>query len=177
MQDWSTPLVVATAAFFALVVWRVRPAMPLTFNVGRKAAMARETFRTARARIEAAKSEQERAIALCDAADIVTQSVAGRASATGLYLRALRSDPLSVEVVTRARNGLASRPRALESLMWRHLAASPWTGPSAGAASAALDALQALYEGPLRSAVRARALANAKDAVMSGSAITTSSSK
>jgi hypothetical protein len=161
MQDWSIPLVVATAAFLALVVWRVRPALPW----GRKAVRNREALSHARARIEAAADDHARALALCDAADIVGQSVARAASARGFYQRALRSDPHSVEVVLRAAAGLASRPRALESLMWRHLAASPWTGTSAAATRASLDTLRALYDGPLRNAIRARALANASSIV------------
>jgi hypothetical protein len=161
MQDWSIPLMVATAAFLALVVWRVRPALPW----GRKAARNRQELSQARARIEAAADEHARALALCDAADIVAKTVAGAASARGYYQRALRSDPQSVEVVRRAAAGLAARPRALESLMWRHLAASSWTGPAAEATRAALETLAALYDGPLRNAIRARALANASSMV------------
>lgn len=83
-------------------------------------------------------------------------------SASGLYLRAIRSDPTSVDVIERASVALATRPRTLESLLWRHLAvAGPWTGPARPAARASIDRLRTLYEGPLRNAVRARALANA----------------
>jgi hypothetical protein len=108
------------------------------------------------ARVESATDDAARAIALCDAADLsVTR---GR----GLYLRALRADPRSALVVQRAVARLSGRPRALESLLWRHLGAVPWT-EAREAVRASLDALRVLYEGPLRNAVRARAMAYARD--------------
>jgi hypothetical protein len=85
-------------------------------------------------------------------------------SARGLFLRAMRADPTSVEVITRARAWLSKRPRALESLLWRHLGGSPWR-ESREATGAALAALAELYEGPLWNPIRARAVANAHDLV------------
>lgn len=159
MQDWSIPLVIAIGAFLAVLLWRVRPANP---SWGRKRRGRRQALRDARARIEAATDGPGRAIALCDAADLMAKSIAGISSASGLYLRAMRSDPCSADVIERAAAGLATRPRTLESLLWRHLAlAGPWTGAARDAARASIDRLRALYEGPLRNAVRARALANA----------------
>ncbi len=161
MQASSIPLILATGAFLVLVVWRVRPAVP--WGPGRKA--AREALRAAHATIESAPNERARARALCDAADIVAGRVAGAAGATGLYLRAFRADPASVEVVQRAATALASRPRRLESLLWRHLGISGWAGASVPAVRASLDALRVLYEGRLKNAVRARALAHARDSL------------
>jgi hypothetical protein len=159
MQDWSIPLTLAIGAFLAWLLWRVRPA-PRGWGRPRRA--RREALREAQARISAAADAPSRALALCDAADVKARRVVGVPSAVALYLRAMRSDPQSVEVVQRAAAALASRPRALESLLWRHLAIiGSWTGPSRGAARASLNALRALYDGPLRNAVRARALANA----------------
>ncbi len=164
MQDWSLPLVLATAAFLMLVVWRVRPALP--WSQSRRA--NREALRTALSVVESAADNEARALALCDAADLVGKRVAASANApnaTGLFLRALREDPESVEVVRRAVAGLAKRPRALESLLWRHLGGATWTGPSRPAVRASLDALRVLYEGRLRNTARARALAHARDAL------------
>jgi hypothetical protein len=161
MQDWSIPLILATAAFLGLLVWRVRPA--LSFLPRRRASWA--ALRDARARIESAPDDPARALALCDAADLMAKRVTGGANAAGLYQRAMRTDPNSAEVVARAAAGLAGRPRALESLLWRHLGLAAWTSKSRQAARASLDALRVLYEGPLRNAVRARALANARDAL------------
>ena len=157
----STPLVAATVAFHLIVLWRVRPALP--FGPRRRA--TREALREASARIEASATPQARALALCDAADVMTHGVGGVSSAAGLYQRAMRTDPQSPAVVERAVAGLARRPRALESLLWRHLAQAPWTSESREATRAVLDALRVLYEGPLRNAIRARALGHARDAL------------
>ena len=164
MQDWSLPLVLATAAFLMLVVWRVRPALP--WSTSRRA--NREALRTALSVVESATDDQARALALCDAADLVGKRVAASANATnanGLFLRALRTDPKSVEVVRRTVAGLANRPRALESVLWRHLGVAAWTGAYRPAMRASLDALRVLYEGRLRNTARARALAHARDAL------------
>src|SRR5579863_110936 len=157
MHDWSTPLVLATAAFLMLVVWRFRPALPWSPN--RRA--SRDALRAARDIVESSSDDEARALALCDAADVVAKRVAGSANASGLFLRALRADPRSVDVVRRAVVGLAKRPRALESLLWRHLGVASWTGESRPAVRASLDALRILYEGRLRNTARARALARA----------------
>lgn len=163
MQDWSIPLIVAISAFLAVLLWRVRPA-PLSF--GRKRRGRRQALFEARARIEAAPDGQARALALCDAADLMAKSIAGMSSASGLYLRAIRTDPRSIAVIERAAVTLAMRPRTLESLLWRHLAvAGPWSGPAREAARASIERLRALYDGPLRNAVRARALANALESL------------
>jgi hypothetical protein len=157
MQDTFVPLIASAGAFLALLLWRVRPLA--TWRTKKRA--DREALREAQTRIDAAPEGPERARALCDAADLAAKRVRGRGSAAALYLRAARSDPKSVEVVRRAVAGLARRPRALESLLWRHLATTPWKESRACTATA-LDALQALYEGPLHNTVRARALANAR---------------
>ena len=154
----STLLVVAIAAFVVMLLWRVRP----SFGPGRRG--GRAALKEVQARIEAAPDEPSRALALCDAGDLVARRIAGSASAQGLFMRAMRADPSSVDVIARTVAGLSKRPRALESVLWRHLGSGSWSGPSRGAMVASLDALRALYEGPLRNAVRARALANARDA-------------
>jgi hypothetical protein len=161
MQDWSIPLSLSTAAFLAWVIWSVRPAI----GWRRRRRVPRMALSEARARIESARDPRDRALALCEAADLRAKTIAGAASATGLYLRAMRSDPLSAEIVNRAAAGLASRPRTLESLLWRHLAIGPWPHPAREAVRASLGHLCRLYEGPLRHANRARALANARDAL------------
>jgi hypothetical protein len=155
VQDWSIPLGVATAAFLAALVWRVRP---LVGGAARGRA-GREAVKAAHARVDAAKTAAERADALCDAAGLV-----GTGGARGLYLRAMREAPASVAIVERAAASLARRPRALEALLWRRLGATPWAD-SRDATAAALDALVRLYEGPLRNTVRAKAIANARQAL------------
>jgi len=117
MHDRSLPLILATAAFLAVLLWRVRPALPW----GRDRA-ARVALRHARTRVES-RADVER---------------------------------LALE--------LARRPRKLEAILWRHLAAVSWTGEHRDSARASLDALRVLYEGRLKNAVRARAIAHALEA-------------
>jgi hypothetical protein len=143
------------------MLWRVRPAIP--FGPRRRA--SREALREAKLRIEASTTPHARALALCDAADLTVHAVGGASSAGGLYQRALRTDPQSTEIVARVVAGLASRPRRLEGLLWRHLAQAPWTGDARESTRAVLDALRTLHEGPLKNAIRARALGNARDAL------------
>jgi hypothetical protein len=161
MQDWSIPLVIATAAFLAVLVWRVRPALP--WSSGKKT--ARAAMRDAKARVERATTDAERGLALCEAGELAVRSALGANGAMGLFMRAMRADPQSVQLVERAAAALARRPRLLESILWRRLGAGPWRGEPLAATLAALDALSALYEGPLRNSVRARAMAHARDAL------------
>ncbi|HEY4014703.1 MAG TPA: hypothetical protein VGM06_15275 [Polyangiaceae bacterium] len=160
MQDTSVPLVVATTAFLAVLLWRVRPLAPWTAE----RRDAREALREARVRVESAADDAERARALCDAADLLAAHVHTRTAAIGYYLRAMRSDPSSLEIIARTTTGLARRPRALESLLWRHLSLTP-KGPGRDATRAALEGLRNLYEGRLRSGVRAKAIQNVRDAI------------
>jgi hypothetical protein len=160
MQDSSLPLIVSAGAFLAVLLWRVRPLV--AWRTKQRA--GREALRLAQARVAIAAEGPDRALALCDAAELVARHVRGPGSAKGLYLRAMRSAPTSVEVIQRAVTGLAHRPRALESLLWRRLATTPWR-ESSEATGAVLDALRAIYEGPLRNAIRARAFSNARGAL------------
>ncbi|MDP9149896.1 MAG: hypothetical protein M3O36_08170 [Myxococcota bacterium] len=161
MQDAFVPLLVAITAFLTVLVWRVRPVIPW----GRRRSASREALRTALGRVEAARTDADRARALCDTADVMAKQMRRAGNATGLYMRAVRADPTSVDVVERAVAGLAGRPRSLESLLWRHLAFKPWA-VGHESTRVALQALQRLYEGPLRSAVRARALGHARDMLL-----------
>jgi hypothetical protein len=155
-MPWNVPLVVASAVFVVFLLWKLRPRMGGRGTEGRRAAL-----RAARARATAAKSEGERALALCDAGDAAASGLAGSESAIGYYLRAMRASPQSADLVTRAALGLERKPRALESLLWRRLGAEPWVGGGEAAARVALVELGRLYAGPLRNAARARAMENA----------------
>jgi hypothetical protein len=156
-MTWNVPLVVASFVFVAFLLWRLRPSMGGAGGRGKGGAL-----RAAKQRVETAKSAEERALALCDAGDAAAGGLAGGDSAVGYYLRAMRTNPSSAELVARAAQGLARRPRALESLLWRRLGAEPWTGGGEAAARAALEELARLYAGPLRNGPRARAMENAK---------------
>jgi hypothetical protein len=155
MQSLSTPLLVAVALFLGVLLWRVRPA----FGFGHRPGASSKAVKEKLARAEAAKDDHDKALALCDAADLLAAR-----GAVGLYLKAMRIDPSSVQIVERTVAGLSRRPRALESVLSRHLGATPWA-PCRDATVAALDALRTLYEGPLRSPVRAKLFAQARDAL------------
>ncbi len=156
-MTWNLPLVAATIAFFAILLWKLRPDVGPSGRGGKAAAL-----RTAKQRILAAKTDDERALALCDAGDVLARGFSRSESAIGYYLRAMRASPQSAELVARAATGLARRPRALESLLWRRLGAEPWKGGGEAAARAAIDELSKLYAGPLRNAPRARAMEHAR---------------
>src|SRR4029079_4206218 len=84
----------------------------------------------------------------------------GRTSAAvAYYLRALRADPGSKEIASRAAEGLARRPAALEKVMWRQLASARFD-ESREAAVVALRALATSYARRPRFHARARALEN-----------------
>ena len=87
--------------------------------------------------------------------------------AMAVHLRAVRDEPASVQVVEQAVAALSRRPRALEVVLWRHLAAGPWESRRE-AVLASLDALRSLYEGRRRNQVRARAIAYAREAIQPG---------
>ena len=166
-MDWQVPLIVSAVMFAAYLVVRMRPA------VTPKARASAAALVDAKKRIEAAKDDRARALALADAADAC--ALLGRTtSATGYYLRALRSDPGSARIVERAASGLARRPSALEHLMWRHLGAHPWDGEMRESSLACLRVRAGIYTKKRRHEVRAQALEHALAAL--GSAGTVRSS-
>ena len=160
-MDWHFPLLITTLLFAAFLLWRMRPSFGSHAGGGASAAALRE----AKLRIEGAKDEVTRAQALCDAGDACAESLGRTTGAVGYYLRAMRSDPTSASIVERAATGLARRPHALESLLWRRLGAEPWTGAGRPAAASALRHLAALYGGPLHNRPRSRALDHALAAI------------
>jgi hypothetical protein len=87
--------------------------------------------------------------------------------AMAVHLRAVRDEPASAQVVEQAVAALSRRPRALEVVLWRHLAAAPWESRRE-AVVASLDALRSLYEGRLRNQARARAIAHARETIQPG---------
>ncbi|MEO6576404.1 MAG: hypothetical protein ABIP89_21305 [Polyangiaceae bacterium] len=158
-MDWQIPLVVMAAVFGAFLVFKFRPAFSRPSRPGGA------TLREAKARIDAATTDDARAAALVDAADICALSLGRGTAAIGYYLRAMRLQPADPGIIERAAVGFVRRPRALEALLWRRLGAEPWTGATKAAAVAALRHLARLYSGPLRNAVRARALEHAHAAL------------
>jgi hypothetical protein len=164
-MTWNLPLVITAGVFVLFLLYRLRPAMQGTRRGGAGVAL-----REAKKRIEDAKGDAARALALADAGDACAQSVGRTTGAVGYYLRAMRTNPESAALVERAGVALARRPHALESLLWRRLGAEAWTGTRELAARAALAQLAHLYDGPLKNRVRARAIENALAAIPSRAA-------
>ena len=155
-MTWQLALAVAAALFGIFIVWRVRP----SFGPRRVSRASRQAVADARAKVAAAKTPADRARALCDAGDARAFLIGNVTSSIGYYLRAMRTDPTSVEPIVRAARGLARRPRALESLLWRRLGLHAWEGEHRPAALAALTELHRIYASSLRNRSRARALAH-----------------
>jgi hypothetical protein len=146
-------LLAVAIGFFGLVLARTWPRFGRKRNVPLGAAL-----RAARAKIEGAKTDAEKADALCEAADACALAFGRSEAAASYYLRAMRIIPASAELVERAIQGLEHRPRALESLLWRKLGADPDHAPSPEASRAALRGLSQIYAARPRHAVRARAV-------------------
>jgi hypothetical protein len=164
-MDWQIPLAISAAVFAAYIVFKWRPAM----SSGARATAA--DLEEAKRRIEAATDDEARALALADAGDACARL--GRITgATGYYLRALRGGPGSVPIVRRAATALARRPAALETLMWRHLAAQPWAGERRASALAALHVLSEVYGRRHRHHTRKQAIDHALSALEGASAKT-----
>ncbi len=159
-MDRNVWIVLSAVLFGLFVVFRFRPAMGLTPAHREERARLRE----AKARVQKATTDEERANALCDAGDACAAGGARRGAAFGFYLRALKLRPSEASFVARAAHGLARRPRALESLLWRHLASTEWKGEARPAVQASLQELSTLYATRLGRGARARALAHALEA-------------
>ncbi len=160
METWQTlALAVATAAFAAYILYQVRP------RVGGKRMPLRTLLKAARARIDAAKDDAERATALCDAGDACAAAIGRSGAALQFYLRALRLKPADADLLKRAIHGLSKKPRALEKLLWRRLGSEPWTGETREVAKLGLAALSQVYANGLRDRIRSKALAHAREAL------------
>lgn len=134
-----------------MLLWRVRPVLPLARGADRQAMAA------FRAQIAGAKDDDARVVALREAA-LLCATAKRPARAEGFFLRAMRLAPSNVEVVTAATQALKPWPRTLEALLWRKLSASDWNDASSPSMQVALDALAELYGGAARKRTRAKAL-------------------
>jgi len=146
-------LLVVAVGFFGLVLARTWPRMGRRRNVPLGVAL-----RAAQKKIEEAKTDADKANALCEAADACALAFGRSEAAAAYYLRAMRLVPSSAEIVVRAVKGLEHRPRTLELLLWRALGASADHPPSHEAIVAALHGLARVYGARPRHAVRARAI-------------------
>ncbi len=155
MTDLRLPLVILAVLFGLLVLIRMRP------TARKKSRESREALEAAEAKIAAAPNEVLRALALCEAGEACVARWRRNERALGYFLKAMKADPTSTEIVERAVNALDHRPRALEAVLWRRLAVTVWGERNGAATKLALRALSEIYGTKLRNPTRGRALTQA----------------
>jgi hypothetical protein len=106
-----------TALFLAVLLWRIRPTLPLA------APRDREALRAAQEKVASATTAESRALALCDAGELCAAR-ARRVGAEGFFRRALLEYP-NHAVLVRAHAALKRWPRTAEAVFWRALATTP----------------------------------------------------
>jgi hypothetical protein len=157
--SWQSLGVAATTlAFVTILVWKYRPRI---FAESPLRSLPRLHPEVERARNEAqrAKGKVEKARALLGAAQAAARYEDHLTVAMGLYLRAMKLDPTSVEAVLGLRQLLEkTRPEMLEAVLWRRLRHLPWSGETRAAAKCAAEGLAALYRKNRRSRDREVAL-------------------
>ncbi|MCA9586052.1 MAG: hypothetical protein KC657_11905 [Myxococcales bacterium] len=154
MDTWQLAVAGSAALFTGFMLWRMRPV------VSSEGRATKGRLAEAKARVDKAADDAERAVALTDAAE-ATARLGKAGSAVALYLRAFRAAPASSAVVESAAASLAKRPRALEDLLWRKLGSDAWTDANRAATRAALVALADVYDKRQRTKVRAEAIRHA----------------
>lgn len=147
---WRHAVVGAAVLFLLFLVVKLRP------RSSDRPGFAAEV-RAQRQRARDAKTDAERAEALCEAGRLARES--GRhALAAAFFQRAMRADSTSVLAVERTVSALSRRPRLLEELLWRRLSRLPWEGAHLAAARATVAALRHVYLHSARDAARAEFL-------------------
>ena len=159
-MDWQLSLVLAAVVFGAFVLYKFRPALG-----DRVKRPGRAELKDARDRLAKATTDAEKAAALADAGDACARTVGLGGEASSYYMRAMRLEPKSASLVERAAQGLARRPRLLETLLWRRLGAEPWMNDHRDATRATLTHLHAIYTKSRRSMMRAKMVERALEAI------------
>lgn len=165
MTPQTIALLAVAVVFALLLLWRARPA----FLDGGRGAGYREALRKAQGRIEAAKTDAEKAAALCDAADACAMAFGRSSAAVSYYLRAARLAPTSEAILKRALEGLHPKPRALETFLWRRMAHADFAKEPKKLQRETLVALARVYDqGPKGRRVQADALRHLASVVGAG---------
>lgn len=151
MELSQVAILAAVGFFFAFLLFQFRPSAR---RARREVGIA---IRDARARAYKAKSPEERADALSDAGEAAVKAKRWVAAA-GYFVRAMRGNPASATIVSRAGAGLARRPRISERTFWRRLAALPEDEAHHAAYLETVRQLASLYESTLPDLGRARVL-------------------
>lgn len=156
MDLTQVAILAAVGFFFAFLFFQFRPsARRARREVGR-------AIRDARARAHRATNKEERSAALGDAAEAAVKAKRWVAAA-GYFIRAMRDNPQSAALVTRASTGLASRPLLAERTFWRRLGALPDDADHRDAYLETVRQLASLYESRLPDKGRARVLRRLAD--------------
>src|SRR5262245_5584535 len=117
---WRAALLVVAAAFVVFLIAKLLP-------VASRGPQGSSALSGAKARAREATTARDRALALCDAGDAALALPFGATRAAAYFLGAMRADPEWAGSVERAASALSGRrPRLLEKLLWRRLAATPW---------------------------------------------------
>lgn len=149
---WREALAAVAALFLGFLLVKLRP-------VSRSRAALSAEVSAARSRARTAATPRLRAEALCEAGEVSAKQGRRFTAAAGYFLRAMKADPTSAEIVERAANALQRRrPGLLEKLLWRRLAAVPWDDAHRAAARSLSLALGRVYERGLRDKARAEVL-------------------
>ncbi|MEZ4296184.1 MAG: hypothetical protein R3B70_14525 [Polyangiaceae bacterium] len=149
---WRAALLVVAAAFIVFLLAKLLPSRIRTRGDNR-------TLAAARARVRAARTDRERAEALCDAASAAMSAPFGATRAAAYFMRAMRADPLWPGAVDRAREALVPRrARLFRRMLWRRLAAIPWDAEHAPARRALLTAMLASSKAQRSGEAEARVL-------------------
>lgn len=138
METSQIALLIVAGFFVGYLLLQVRP----LFSPKRRALLSE--VRSSRKRALDATTDHDRAAALMAGGRAAAQAKR-YTSAAGLFLRALRLDPASVELVETAAASLAPRPRLGRTLFERRLAALTAEGVRGPAYVALVKALADVY--------------------------------
>jgi hypothetical protein len=149
-------LAFAAIVFALYLFWKLRPAM----GVDDALELRRRADGNLAKSLEALPDDASRVVMLCDEAEKLALQVGRRRRAAILFARAMRLAPADVSVIDRAAKALAKKPRLLEALLWKRLAAAGAGGAERTAVEATLAALAAAYAKMPRRTLRQRAVQN-----------------
>lgn len=154
MGSWQQPLVVGTAALFA--VWLLVKLARGPAALKRPEPGAKDQFRQLKLRARKVPPI-ERAALLVEAGNVAREGLHRIDLGVAYYLRALRYDPTSQIALDSVRESLALQRnwRRLERAYWRLLAKLPADSPLV---PRVLGYLADLYTGPFRHPTRAEAI-------------------
>ena len=117
---WRAALLIVAGVFVVFLIAKMLPIGAGKRGGGKARSGAKITVR-------AAKTDRDRAQALCEAATASLGYPFGSTRAAAYFLRAMRADPTWPGSVEKATAALAHRrSRLLDKILWRRLAATPW---------------------------------------------------